>query len=58
MRFKVIMKWVAERNRWDVMKDNGFTMYDIPACENVDRIFDHPSKEKDEVFVIDIKREK
>ena len=56
MKFKVIMKWVEARNRWDVVKANGFTMYDIPACENVDMIFDQPSKEKDEMYEITIKR--
>jgi len=56
MKFKVIMKWVESRNRWDVVKENGFTMYDIPACENVDTIFEQPSKEKDETFEITIKR--
>jgi len=57
MKFKVKLKWVDALNRWDIIKENGFTMYDIPGCENVDMIFDHPSKEKDETFIIDIQRD-
>ena len=50
------MKWVAERNRWDIVKENGFTMYDIPACENVDIIFEQPSKEVDEEYEVTVTR--
>jgi hypothetical protein len=56
MKFKVKLKWISALNRWDVMKENGFTMYDIPGCENVDMIFDHPNKERDEMYEIDIHR--
>ena len=56
MRLTIRLKWIEPLNRWDIIKENGFTMYDIPACENVDMIFDHPSKEKDEVYEIEIRR--
>ena len=56
MKIIVTLKWVEALNRWDIIKENGFTMYDIPACENVDMIFDHPRKDVNEKFVIDISR--
>jgi len=56
MDIKVKLKWIEERNRWDILKENGFTMYDVPACENMDMLFDHPSKEEDEIYEINIKR--
>lgn len=56
MKFNATMKWVEARNQWDIIKENGFTMYHIPACENIDIIFEQPSKEKDEMFTINIQR--
>ena len=56
MKFIVTLKWIPALNRWDVIKENGFTLYDIPGCENVDIMFDHPSKEKEQQYVIDITR--
>lgn len=56
MKFTVKLKWVEERNRWDILKENGFTMYDVPACENMDMLFDQPSKETDEMYEVTITR--
>ena len=58
MKVKVRLKWVEERNRWDILKENGFTMYDVPACENMDMLFDSPRKDIEEEFNVDITRVK
>ena len=58
MKVIVKLKWVEDRNRWDILKENGFTMYDVPACENMDMLFSQPSKEIDELYEITITRVK
>ena len=57
MKVKVILKWIEERNRWDILKENGFTMYDVPACENMDMLFDGPRKDIEETFRVTIERD-
>jgi len=56
MKLTVKLKWIEERNRWDILKENGFTMYDVPACENMDMLFDHPRKDIIEEYEVTIDR--
>jgi hypothetical protein len=56
MKLTVKLKWIEERNRWDILKENGFTMYDVPACENMDMLFDHPRKDIIEEYEVTINR--
>ena len=57
MKIKVKMKWVEASNEWHMMLPNGSFVYNFFDCDNVRRIFDMPSKESDESFLINIHRE-
>lgn len=56
MKIPVTMKWVPAKDEWHMLLSNGKLIYNFLDCDNVNRLFENPSKVQDEVFVVDISR--
>lgn len=57
MRLVLQLKWSEGDDKWHLINPaTGKFIYDFFDCENFNRVFDFPKKDKAELFLVDIKR--
>jgi len=56
MKILVKLKWSEGDDKWHLITPRGAFLYDLFNCANMQRLFDSPDKEKEEMFVIDVYR--
>jgi hypothetical protein len=56
MKLAFILEWCEAKDEWHLKDHNGAFVYELRDCANMRRLFDNPSHEKREFFVIDVHR--